>query len=140
MWIKLNSQNLTEVLNSAELDAMAEDDASCLDKILGSVTDEVRQSIANWPQNKLDPSEGTIPMSLKNLALDLAVWRLIKRFDLSLSDARQAAYNEARRRLDQVAAGIIKISTEQVLPDPTPKPYYRGRKKRYGYTDRGGVM
>ena len=59
---------------------------------------------------KMHPEEGYVPASLMNPAMDIAAWRVLKRFNLTITDARQHAYDSAMETLRDVAE-------EKVMPE-----------------------
>lgn len=135
--------DVSAVLNAAELDTLIADKGSCMVyAVIRSVTSAVRAAIANNHLNKLDDTElQSLPVSLHALALDLIAVRLLKRFDLVVSEARLTAAKNAEALLERISSGDYKVpGPDGQMDEGSPKPFYKGRTKVWGNTKRGGIM
>lgn len=134
-WRAITQDDVLTALTGPELSAtrtaaIAVGQADPLPAVIQSVTDEVRGYIAGSVSITLG-AEGTIPDKLVNTACDMAVWYLLKRLPVKslITEARRDAYDEAMRKLRDVAANRFRIempttvTNEQIaVPMPSIAP------------------
>lgn len=110
-WVTLTESDVKVALNAAELETyrnqVANGDSDPLSTIIADVTAEVRGYVATrYPLE----AEG-LPHSVKNAALDLAVYRLAKRCQSTTQEQRKPAADDAMSLLRDVAAGEVAIAS-----------------------------
>lgn len=111
-WIIIAESDVLAALNAAELEtyrgqtAPGQDDP--LPRILIAVTSEVRAYAAR----QVNPTADGVPASLVNSAVDIAIYRLAKRCQMTSEQQRKAAADDAYERLAAVAKGDIAVDTD----------------------------
>jgi phage gp36-like protein len=109
-WITLTEANVLAHLNDAETDTyrnrIADGQADPLTEIIADTTSEVRGYCLR--QVPTLPATG-IPPSLKNVGLDIIIYRLAKRIQTASEAQRKPAYDDAIRKLEMVANGKLLI-------------------------------
>lgn len=134
-WLTLTRDNLPEIFAPKELEILSkEENQPYVEECLADITAEVREAIANNAANKLDAEESTIPRTLKTTMLDIVAVRLLKRFNLTVTDARKEAAAEAREKLVAIAQARYKIlQPDGTLPDePSSIPVIISPDPAYG--------
>lgn len=110
-WVTLTESDVKVALNAAELETyrnqVANGDSDPLSTIIADVTAEVRGYVATRYPLEADG----LPHSLKNAALDLAVYRLAKRCQSTTQEQRKPAADDAMSLLRDVAAGEVAIAS-----------------------------
>jgi len=110
-WVTLTESDVKVALNAAELETyrnqVANGDSDPLGTIIADVTAEVRGYVATRYPLEADG----LPHSLKNAALDLAVYRLAKRCQSATEAQRKPAADDAMSLLRDVAAGDVAIAS-----------------------------
>lgn len=109
-WTAITEADVLANLNDAEVQTFREkirdDQADPLATILADVTSEVRgyclRQIAKLPASG-------VPPSLKNAALDIAVYRLCKRVQTGSEQQRKPAADDAVKKLEKVAERKILV-------------------------------
>lgn len=142
MWIQITDEILPELFADRELAAVAEKRAAFsadpVPGILSSVATLIRSRLQSGGSSRLQGDELSIPECLRDTAGDLIRHKLLTRFALTISDAREKRYDEAMRTLRELSDGSYVIPDEG--QDNTPAPHYSGRPSRWGMSRHGGVM
>lgn len=110
-WISITVENLEDAKVAALVTALREaalgdDQSDPTDRIIQGVVDDVRRRIASCASNQLDEDETTIPKSLRDLTVDLVIYRMKARLpgqELTEDEVRQKA--EHIRTLERIAEG-----------------------------------
>lgn len=140
-WISLTPQDLPLVLHKDEREAILQDDQD--DRITAStilgVTASVRECIAQSSSNILDANPDTIPITLRDVALDIIAVRLLKRFDLDLSEERANAADKADAKLALISSKQHRvISPSGDIPSaPSSRPHVTAPNPAYEADGRG---
>jgi hypothetical protein len=143
-WRALTSSDIETGFAAAELTALRSvqlgvDIVDVEAQTIQMVVDEVRGYIAGSVVTVLG-AEGTIPDKLVATAIDMAVWYMAKRLPVKslATDARKEAYDQAMRKLRDVAANRFRIeapttvSTETIaIPTPAISNRVRDQRRRY---------
>lgn len=143
MWEAITESILPDILNESELAVITgkrtQQSQDPVPGILSGVVAEFRARMASGGRTRLQGEDNYLPQELYGHACALIRYRLLTRFALSVSDARQAEWEEANRVLRDLSSGAYVIAGQ---PDaaPTPSPRYSGRPARWGMSRRGGVM
>lgn len=112
-WITLTEMDLASTLAGPEIEkiklaALKIDQPNCVLEALSEAVDEVRGYIAACSRHAMGP-EGTLPERLKAAALDIAAHRVLTRVMLLPNEARKLRWEEANRKLRDVAAGKMLV-------------------------------
>lgn len=115
-WTTVAEADVKAGLSSAELEAcrsqIAEGDSDPLAGIIADTIAEVRGYILT----QYDLAASGIPSSLKNAAVDICIYRLLKRFKIDQDEQRKAANDAAIALLIRVSEGKFGIEDSA---DPT---------------------
>lgn len=114
-WKKPTNEDLVATLSQVEVDEFKksqefEEHNDPTPRILADVAELVRgycRKLANNGAIRIHPEDGYIPTGLMNPAMDIAAYRVLKRFNINMTDARQKAYDSALDILKDVADGKI---------------------------------
>lgn len=112
-WRKPTNEDLVATLSQVEVDGYKsspefENESDPVERILDDTAEFVRgycRRLENKGSLKIHPEDGYIPSGLMNVAMDIAAYRVLKRFNIPLTDARKDAYNAAIEQLRDVADG-----------------------------------
>lgn len=111
MWRKPTIDDLTAALSVREVEAYKRSadfgGSDPAEQILASTADLVRGYCRNNSNLQLSPTAGEIPESLMSPAMDYAVFQLLKRMPISISEERKSAQSSALRIFGDVAKGIM---------------------------------
>lgn len=105
----LSQVEVDEYKKSPEFESSADPTALILSDTAELVRGYCRRG-ENKGSLKMHPTEGYIPASLMNPAMDIAAFRVLKRFNLDITDPRKKAYDEAMQILRD-------ISEEKIIPE-----------------------
>lgn len=140
-WITLTEADLLQNLVDAEVEAYrsrrAASQTDPITGILADVTAEVRGAIVT----RYPLASAGIPHSLKNAALDIAIYRLAKRCHASSEVARKPAADDAQTLLTRVADGLLGIESDaDPLTRESPTgPSITDRTRTYDRTSQDGL-
>lgn len=144
MWEAITESILPDILNESELAVITgkrtQQSNDPVPGILSGVVAEFRARMASAGRTRLQGEDNYLPQELYGHACALIRYRLLTRFALSVSEARQAEWEEANRVLRDLSSGAYVIVSGQPESAPTPGPTYSGRPARWGMSRRGGVM
>lgn len=112
MWRKPTNEDLVATLSQVEVDGFKtspefQSQSDPVGRILEDTAELVRgylRRLANLGGLRIHPEDGYIPSGLMNPAMDIAAFKILKRFNLTITDARQQAYDEAMKTMRDVAA------------------------------------
>ena len=112
----ITEADVQAALSAAELEAYRGQTAAGqpdpLPAILEAVTDEVR----GYAARQANLTGDGVPISLLNSAMDIAIYRLAKRCQMSSEQQRKAAADDAYERLASVAKGEIAVDSDISQP------------------------
>lgn len=123
-WISISLETLYEASIAALVDACSErakadgqDDRA--PGIIAGVIAEVRRKIASCKTNTLDSDETKIPASLRDLTVDLILFRLKKALGIALEEDERKALERHERNLDRIAActDVIDQPDDEATPE-----------------------
>ena len=137
-WRKPTNEDLVAALSQVEVDEYKkspefEENTDPTAEILADTAEFVRgyvRRLENKGGVKMHPDAGYIPASLMNPAMDIAAFRVLKRFNLSITDARQKAYDSALDILKDVAEE--KLMPESYAEDEPQDDDFAGIVPLYG--------
>lgn len=108
----ITEDDVLAALSAAELESYRGQTAvgqpDPLPAILEAVTDEVR----SYAARQANLTDDGIPVSLVNSAMDIAIYRLSKRCQMSSEQQRKTAADDAYKRLASVAKGEIAVDSD----------------------------
>ena len=109
-WRKPDNEDLTATLSQVEVDEFnnspdfrSQNNAS--ERVIADTAELVRgyiRKLENKGAIKMHPEDGYIPSGLMNPAMDIAAFKMLKRFNLEPTEARKRAYEEAMQTLRDV--------------------------------------
>jgi phage gp36-like protein len=116
-WISLTATDVRDNLNDAEYEEyrrhVGPDQADPMASILADVTAEVRGYVST--EHEISGTTG-IPQSLKNAAIDIAIYRLAKRCHMGTEQQRKPAADAAVTLLQRVAEGDHGVDDTTIKP------------------------
>ena len=109
-WRRPETRDLTAKLNQKELTAFqTHPDFSTManpaEDILEQTAEMVRGYCRSNKQVRMSPLEGSIPEGLISPAMDYAAYDVLKRINVSINEARKAAWEKAIELFEKVARG-----------------------------------
>lgn len=112
-WRKPTNEDLISTISQVEADAFSQspDFNSAVnpqERVLEDTAELVRgylRKAENTGAIKIHPDDGYIPSGLMNPAMDIATFKMLKRFNLEPTEARKKAFEEAMQVLRDVADG-----------------------------------
>lgn len=131
-WRKPTNDDLVGTLSQVEVDGfrLSPDFSSQTDpaeRVLADTAELVRgylRKLENKGAIKIHPEDGYIPSGLMNPAMDIAAFKMLKRFNLEPTEARKRAYEEAMQTLRDVGNEMMipesytdEAATEEELED-----------------------
>ena len=142
-WVVLTPADVQNALNQDELAVMQSAGGNAgapLTGLIADATDEVRGYCRR--RNTLG-ADGTIPRELKNPAIDLVIYRLMKRVSgASGTEGRRKDHDSAIETLQRVATGEFLISaplTPTTSVTSAPSPQIAEKHHRFGYNKERGI-
>ena len=131
-WRKPDNEDLTATLSQVEVDEFnnspdfrSQNNAS--ERVIADTAELVRgyiRKLENKGAIKMHPEDGYIPSGLMNTAMDIAAFKMLKRFNLEPTEARKRAYEEAMQTLRDVGNELMipesytdEAATEEELED-----------------------
>ena len=130
-WRKPDNEDLTATLSQVEVDEFnnspdfrSQNNAS--ERVIADTAELVRgyiRKLENKGAIKMHPEDGYIPSGLMNTAMDIAAFKMLKRFNLEPTEARKRAYEEAMQTLRDVGNELmipesyIELMTEEQAED-----------------------
>ena len=122
-WRKPDNEDLTATLSQVEVDEFnnspdfrSQNNAS--ERVIADTAELVRgyiRKLENKGAIKMHPEDGYIPSGLMNPAMDIAAFKMLKRFNLEPTEARKRAYEEAMQTLRDVG-------NERMIPESYIEP------------------
>lgn len=111
-WRKPTRDDLVATLSQVEVDAFEQSkefqtQANVVERIIEDSAELLRgylRRLENQGGLRIHPEDGYIPNGLMNPTMDIAAFKILKRFNLEVTNARQQAYDEAMKTLRDVAA------------------------------------
>ena len=114
-WRKPDNEDLTATLSQVEVDEFnnspdfrSQNNAS--ERVIADTAELVRgyiRKLENKGAIKMHPEDGYIPTGLMNTAMDIAAFKMLKRFNLEPTEARKRAYDEAMQTLRDVGNELM---------------------------------
>lgn len=114
-WRKPDNEDLTATLSQVEVDEFnnspdfrSQENAS--ERVIADTAEMVRgyiRKLENKGAIKMHPEDGYIPSGLMNTAMDIAAFKMLKRFNLEPTEARKKAYEEAMQTLRDVGNELM---------------------------------
>lgn len=114
-WRKPDNEDLTATLSQIEVDEFnnspdfrSQNNAS--ERVIADTAELVRgyiRKLENKGAIKMHPEDGYIPSGLMNTAMDIAAFKMLKRFNLEPTEARKRAYEEAMQTLRDVGNELM---------------------------------
>ena len=114
-WRKPDNEDLTATLSQVEVDEFnnspdfrSQNNAS--ERVIADTAELVRgyiRKLENKGAIKMHPEDGYIPTGLMNTAMDIAAFKMLKRFNLEPTEARKRAYEEAMQTLRDVGNELM---------------------------------
>ena len=114
-WRKPDNEDLTATLSQVEVDEFnnspdfrSQNNAS--ERVIADTAELVRgyiRKLENKGAIKMHPEDGYIPSGLMNTAMDIAAFKMLKRFNLEPTEARKRAYEEAMQTLRDVGNELM---------------------------------
>lgn len=122
-WRIPTNEDLVAALSQVETDGFAQSPefqsmADPLTRVLQDTAELVRgyiRKLENTGAVKIHPEDGYIPSGLMNPAMDIAAFKLLKRFNLEPTEARKKAFEEAMQVLRDVA-------DQRMIPESYTEP------------------
>lgn len=122
-WKKPTKEDFIGTISQVEADGFSQSPefqsmADPIERILEDTAEMVRgylRKLENAGAIKIHPEDGYIPTGLMNPAMDIAVFKVIKRFNLEPTEARKKAFEEAMQVLRDVAE-------EKMIPESYVDP------------------
>lgn len=122
-WRKPTNEDLVATLSQVEVDGfrMSPDFNGMSDpaeRVVADTAELVRgyiRKLENKGAIKIHPEDGFIPSGLMNAAMDIAAFKMLKRFNLEPTEARKRAYEEAMQTLRDVG-------DERMIPESYTDP------------------
>lgn len=138
-WISITTATLYEARVAALVDACsgaakATGQADRAAGLIQGVVDLVRRKVGSNPDNTVDSDETTIPKGLRDLTVDLIIFRLKGAIEEPLSEDEQKLRGEHERTLNRVADGKDKVDQPDV--PATPEVNSGGKIAQVGTTTR----
>ena len=128
-WVTLSTTDVRDNLNDAEFEEyrrhVGPDQADPMTSILADVTAEVRGYVST--EHEISGKVG-VPQSLKNAAIDIAIYRLAKRCHMGSEQQRKPAADAAVELLQRVAEGDHGIDDVTVEPTNSGASWGSGDK------------
>lgn len=131
-WRKPTMDDLVGTLSQVEVDNFAQSpeftsQSDPTERVLEDTAEMVRgylRKLENLGAIKIHPEDGYIPSGLMNPAMDIAAFKMLKRFNLEPTEARKSAYEEAMQVLRDVGdqkmipeSYVDEAATEEELED-----------------------
>jgi phage gp36-like protein len=110
-WITLTQNDLLSALNASEAAAYNAAVTGAIDpadEIILSAVHDARGLIENAPGNELAAGD-TVPNRLKHQILAIVRFRILTRLDIAVSEDRRTEYRDARRFLERVSEGKVRV-------------------------------
>ena len=109
-WVKPTIRDLTTALSAAEVDAYSRsaDYADAVSAVLEQTVQATRGFICAGGLS-LPGETGSVPASLITFVTDYAVFKLLKRMDVPVSEDRRTAYRDALAVFQKLAAGQMRV-------------------------------
>ena len=114
-WRKPDNEDLTATLSQVEVDEFnnspdfrSQNNAS--ERVIADTAELVRgyiRKLENKGAIKMHPEDGYIPSGLMNTAMDIAAFKMLKRFNLEPTEARKRAYEEAMQTIRDVGNELM---------------------------------
>ena len=142
-WIALTPADVQNALNQDELAVFQSAGGNAgapLTGLIADVTDEVRGYCRRRNTLGLD---GTLPRELKNPAIDIVLYRLMKRVSgASGTEGRRKDHDSAIETLQKVATGEFLISaplTASTSVTSAPSPHFAEKHHEFGRKKERGI-
>ncbi len=138
-WVQLTALDLRQVFDAAELAALSDQAPDAIDDMVEDMAAYVRECVAQNRANRLPADPLAIPRSLRAAALDVLTVRVLKRFTLTVTDARQQLAAAGEEALRRVADGkLLVLSEDGSLPTaPADVPVIVAAPTAYGNAGQG---
>lgn len=140
-WTTCDAALLTEAFNGTELakvvQARSQDEADPVPGICAGIAARCREAAAASGRVSLaGKAADTIPTALRGEAVALLRYKLLVRYDLSVTEDRRREAEAAEARLDAVARGEVPM----VEGTAQSKPTFHGRPQRWNSPKHGGII
>lgn len=140
MWHELTDAILADAFQPAELASITggEPDTAAVSSVLSGVAALIRGRIRSNGRVALQGSETAIPAELQMVATDIVRYQLLIRYDMTVSEDRRKAYEQAMQTLEDIAKGAVVLADSET--PAAPSPIWNGHPKRWGAMKKPGVM
>ncbi len=137
-WIKLDGSLINEGLNEKEAAHLLQlrSAGDPVPGICAGLAARIRAAVVAGGRAKLQGEADSIPAALRGEAVAILTVKLLVRYAINVSEARQKAADRAEERLDAIAKGELPLADDAVAVTPT----YHGRPQRWSQPGMGGVM
>ena len=115
MWKKPTNEDLVATLSQVEVDEFnnspefaTQENPS--ERIIADTAEMVRgyiRKLENKGAIRIHPDDGYIPTGLMNVAMDIASFKMLKRFNIEPTEARKRAYEDAMQVLRDVGNELM---------------------------------
>lgn len=114
-WKKPTNEDLVATLSQVEVDQFNnspdfQTQNSPSERVIADAAEMVRgylRKLENKGAIKIHPEDGFIPQGLMNPCMDIAAFKMLKRFNLEPTEARKRAYEEAMQVLRDVGNELM---------------------------------
>ncbi len=133
-WVKLAPADLSQVFDAHELAALSDAAHAAVADMLGDMAAYVREAVAQNRGNRLPADPISIPRSLRAAALDILAVRLLKRFALTVTDARAELARAGEEAIERVRGGKLTVLDEagNMPAPPSGRPAIIAPRPAYG--------
>ena len=140
-WTPCNAELLNDAFNATELakvtQARSQTEADPVPGICAGIAARCRAAVAASGRVSLRGIPGeNIPTALRGEAVSILRYKLLVRFDLSVSEDRRNEWQAAEQRLDSISKGEVPLVESTVASKPT----YHGRPPRWNSPAGGGII
>lgn len=114
-WTKPDNEDLAATLSQVEIDEFNnspdfQSQNNPSERVIRDAAEMVRgylRKLENKGAIKIHPEDGYIPAGLMNACMDIAAFKMLKRFNLEPTEARKRAYEEAMQVLRDVGNELM---------------------------------
>ena len=120
-WTAIVSADVDDYLVSAKADALRTaalrtGQTDTISRVIADVVQYVRLAVAACPRNILDSDTTKVPSSLKTQTLDIIIYRLHLRLEVTLKDDRVRAWEHAEKLLN-----LVRKCEQPIEETPSPE-------------------
>lgn len=125
------AEDLTERLSNDELIQLTDDaNTGVVDQdIVAAAITAAQDVIDGYLRGRYTVPLASVPGLIKNIALDLAAYKLFKRRNqLRINEARELMYKTAMAQLKDLQSGVLQLEKADGAPLP-PRPLMKSNKR-----------